>query len=344
MSRLQNLLLKLCAVFLLPITQASFVAGQTMGAMDTHARWTVPTEKEELITEGSCSAFQLDSTSEILSICNRLNGLIRENKWEEARGLADELTKLYQKNGLGHFWLGAIDLRQGKIVDGVRFLEIAADRNPEVPLAHINLGLGYSKAQQWKLFEKEMNWVITNQPKDPLPFYYLGRYYSEQLEKLDEGAGHFLQALNRDPHSYKSHFHLGLTLEMKGEFEKARTEYELAAELVNSQKATYAYPLEGLARLSWQQQKPSDALRYAQEAVLLDPKLASSRLILANVYLQMGKPEKAVTELKAAAELDACDPAPHYVLARAFRRLKMLGEAQHEEEIFARLKVSCPDK
>jgi predicted Zn-dependent protease len=344
MKRLRIPLLQLLAAFLIPTIVVTPVTAQTMGAMDTHARWTVPTEKEELITKGSCSAFQQRSVPEALAICNRLDGLIRENRWGEARGLADGLTRQYPKNGLGYFWLGTIDLRRGKIMDGVRFLETAADRNPEVLLAHINLGLGYSKAQRGDLFEKEMRWVIRNHPEDPLPYYYLGRYYSEKLEKSDESIWYFRQALNRNANSYKSRFHLGLTYEMNGEFEKAKAEYELAVALVSSQNATYAYPLCGLARISWQQQNRSDALCYAQKAVHLDPDLASSRLILGNLYLQMEEPERALTELKAAAELDASDPAPHYMLARAYRRLKMPAEAQREEEVFSRLKASCQDK
>jgi predicted Zn-dependent protease len=344
MNRLQLHLLLVLAVFLIPTIQLPCATAQTMGAMGTHARWTVPTEKEELITEGSYAAFQPESTLEVLSICDRLNSLTRENKWDEARALADGLVRQYPKNGLGYFWLGAIDLRQGKIADGVRFLQTAADRSPEVPLAHINLGLGYSKAQQWKLFEKEMRWVITHQPEDSLPFYYLGRYYSEELEKSDDSLWYFRQALNRNASSYKSRFHLGLSYERNGEFEKAKAEYEIAVALVDSQKATYAYPLGGLARLSWQQQNCPDALRYAQKAVLLDPDVASNRLILGNLYLQMGEPEKAVAELKAAAKLDARDPAPHYILTRAYRRLNMPAEAQREEEIFARLKADCRDK
>jgi predicted Zn-dependent protease len=125
---------------------------------------------------------------------------------------------------------------------------------------------------------------------------------------------------------------------MEGEIEKAREEYKKAVALVDARQATYIYPLEGLARLCWQQQQAPEALRYAQVAVQRDPKLASGHLILGNMYLQTGEKEKAVIELKIAADLDPADPAPHYVLAKAYRKLAMSSEAQHEEGIFMQLK------
>ena len=322
----------------------SIAESQTIGAMDTHVRMTVPTEKEEFITEGICTAFEPTPSREVFGLCDRLSVVIPEKKFEEAKELAEKLNRLTPTNGLGPFWLGYIEFIQGRMLTGLKWLEEATEKSPDVLLAHLNLGLGYLKARQSAFFEREMRWVIAHQAGDPRPYYLLGRFYTEELDLLDEGADYLLEALRRNSEDYRSRFHLGLTFEMRGEVEKAKAEYEQAAALANSHQATYAYPLEGLARLYWRQQKPSDALRYAQEVVSKDPKLASGRMMLGNLYLQTGAKEKAVAELKIAADLSPADPAPHYMLAKAYRKLGMTAEAQLEEDTFRQLKGSCPGK
>lgn len=344
MSSLQSCFLLLLGILLAPELLLPLAAAQTMGAMDTHVRRTIPTEKEELIIEGVCAAFLSRPSSEILASCGKLKSFIQVKNWEEAMGLAEKLGNLNPDNGLGCFWIGYIDLLQGKKTTAVKFLESAVEKSKDVSLAHINLGLGYLKIRQSRLFEKEMHWVIENHPEDPRPYYFLGRFLAEDLERLDEGAKYFQQAINRDPNDYRSRFHVGLTWEMKGELAQAKAEYEMAVALVDTSLATYAYPLEGLARLAWQQQNPSEALHYAQKAVSLDPSLASGRLMLGNLYLQTGADEDAIAELKIAVHLDPADPAPHYMLARAYRKLKRSAEARQEEELFSQLKSSCQEK
>ncbi len=344
MSPFQSIFLALLGTLLALGLLFPAAEAQTVGVMDTHVRMTVPTEKEEFITDGICTAFQPSPSSEVLDLCNRLIIVIQEKKVEEAKELAEKLNRLTPGNGLGPLWLGYIEFIRERKLTGLKLLEDSAERSPDVPLAHLNLGLGYLKGQQSAFFEKEMRWVIAHQAENPRPYYLLGRFYAEELDRLEEGADYLLEALRRNPEDYRSRFHLGLTYEMKGEVEKAKVEYEKAAALADSRQAIYAYPLEGLARLCWRQQRPSDALRYAQEVVLRDPKLASGRMMLGNLYLQTGAKEKAVAELKIAAELSPADPTPHYVLAKAYRKLGMPAEAQHEEDTFRQLKGNCPDK
>jgi tetratricopeptide (TPR) repeat protein len=344
MSPFQSIFPVLLGTQLALVVLSLAAEAQTVGVMDTHVRMTVPTEKEEFTTDGICTAFQPSPSSEVLDLCSRLIIVIQEKKVEEAKELAEKLNRLTPGNGLGPFWLGYIEFIRGRKLNGVKLLEDAAEKSPDVPLAHLNLGLAYLKGQQPVLFEKEIRWVIAHQAENPRPYYLLGRFYAEELDRLDEGADYLLEALRRNPEDYRSRFHLGLVNEMKGEVEKAKVEYEKSAALADSHQAIYAYPLEGLARLCWQQQRPSDALRYAREVVLRDPKLASGRMMLGNLYLQTGAKENAVAELRIAAELSPIDPAPHYILAKAYRKLGMPAEAQHEEETFMRLKGNCPDR
>ena len=120
------------------------------------------------------------------------------------------------------------------------------DRSPEVVAAHLNLGLSYAVIQQYKLFEAEMSWVMAKAPKEALPYYYLGRYYSNELEQLDRGLELFREALDRNSNDYKSRYHLGYVYELKGDPARAKSEYKEAAAAAAAQRC----PMVGLCRAS----------------------------------------------------------------------------------------------
>jgi len=303
-------------------------------------RLAVPTDKDEILAGSACSSFGLNSGGEAVSICNQLSDATSAGKWEEAKQLASELTNRYPNDGVGYFSLGYVERKQGKYISALRHFQAAVDRNPEVALAHLTLGLSYAIIRQYKLFEDEMRWVMVNRPQESLPYYYLGLYRSNDLEQFDKGTELFQQALKRNPNDHKSRYHLGYLFELKGERQKAKAEYELAAAAVASQKMTYGWPLQGLARVYVQQDNLPEALRYARQAVSLDSKLASSHLVLGKIYIQAGELASGIAELKVAAELDPTDATPHYWLSRAYLKMKMPAEAQQEQEIFSQIKAA----
>ncbi len=301
----------------------------------------VLTEDEELRLRSVCASFGL--IKEGTATCSRLAEAASANQWEQVQGLAHQLLKPYPKNGAGYFWLGYASLKQRKHIVGVRHFQASVDLSPEVSLAHLSLGLSYLTIQQYKLFEDELHWVIASRPEEPLPYYYLGRYYSSDLGQTDKGEEFFQLALARNPSDYRSRYHLGHLYELKGDWERAKSEYRKAAASVVSQKTVYGWPWQGLARAYLHEENLSESLRCAQEAATMDPKLAGSRFLLGKLYVQMGDLTKGVEELRAAAELDPADAAPHYWLARTYLKMKMPAEARKEQEIFAQLKSVYPN-
>lgn len=318
--------------------------GQTNGGVVPPTKLALPGEKDEIAPGFTCSAFELNSDEEAASKCDQLARALIAGQWDGARQLAGELMNRYPRNGIGYFSLGYVELKEGKYISAVGHFQKAVDRSPEVVAAHLNLGLSYAVVQQYKLFEDEMRWIMVNFPQDPLPYYYLGRYYSKELELLEKGAELFQQALSRDSNDYKSRYHLGYLFELKGELAKAKAEYEIAAAAAAAQRAPYGWPLQGLARLYLQKQDLAEALRYARVAVSRDSKLASSRLLLGKLYVQTGEVENGIRELKGAAELDPTDATPHYLLSRAYQKMNLPAEAQREQETFIQLKAVYPNE
>ena len=72
----------------------------------------------------------------------------------------------------------------------------------------------------------------------------------------------------------------------------------------------------------------------------LDPKLSENELLLARIYLQRGETGLAIASLEHAAALDPTDPAPHYLLSRAYSQTKRSKEAEQSLAMYTEVKAA----
>lgn len=315
-------------------------ATQSIEDIDTPRRQALPTENADLPSEATCPAFGLENDPQAVSICSDVSHASMSGQWEEARQLAGKLTKLYPKNGIGNFWLGQVDFKQGKNIAAVRQFEAAVDLSPNVDLVQLDLGLCYLTIHQYKLFEQRMSWVVARKPRIPLPYYYLGQYYLNKLDRPEKASEYFQQALRLNPNDFKSRYYLGYIYEAMSQPDAATKEYLLAVEAAASKRTAFTWPLQGLVRLYMLKGNLPEALRYAQEAVSMEPKLAGNHMTLGKLYLQMEETSKGIEELKVAANLDPTDSTPHYWLARAYVKLRMKTEAEQEQKLFLEIRAT----
>ena len=330
----------LCSAILFSGMTPMSSAAQSIGGMGTPTRQATPLEKADLPGGATCAVFGLEDDPQDASICSEVSHASMSGQWEEARQLAAKLTKLYPKSGIGNFWLGQIDFKQGNNIAAVRQFETAVDLNPNVDLVHLDLGLCYLTIHQYKLFEQQMNWVVARNPRISLPYYYLGQYYLNNLDQPERAGEYFQQALLRNPNDFKSRYHLGYIYEVKSQADKAIKEYELAVETAALQKTAFSWPLQGMVRLYMLKESLPEALRYAREAVSMESKLAGNHTTLGKLYLQMEETSKGIEELKVAADLDPTDSAPHYWLSRAYVKLKLPAEAEREQKLFLEIRAA----
>ena len=149
--------------------------------------------------KGACSAFGLDSNPEPVSTCLGIPVNMSGGKLDEARRLADKLVSQSPENGVGYYWLGILDLKEEKFISAVRAFQAAVDHSPGTPLAHLILGICYAIIRQFELFKQEMVWLTEHAPNESLAYFYLGKYYSKDLDQVDKGLEYFKQALQRNP-------------------------------------------------------------------------------------------------------------------------------------------------
>jgi tetratricopeptide (TPR) repeat protein len=303
-----------------------------------------PTQSEasfwggEIKVKGACSAFGLDSDANAVSACVGISMSFSRGKLDEARQLAENLLRQFPENGVGHYWLGIFQLKEEKFISALRHFQAAVDRSPTVPLAHLILGIGYAIIRQFELFKTEMLWLTEHAPNESLAYFYLGQYYSKDLDQVDKGLVYFQRALQLNPNDIRSRYLLGYGLELKGELEKARETYEMAVSVGGNQGATYSQPLQGLARIDLQGGDEAKAIEYTQRAIQLEPKLASNHLLLGKLLIKTGELQKALSSLKTATDLDPADATPYYLLLGTYLKLKMPEEAKWAQSRFEEVK------
>lgn len=323
---------------LLRTTMVQNVNGQADSPKPTPLPSTASFWGGEVTVKGACTAFGLDSDPLAVSTCAGIPASLSGGKSSEARRLAENLVRQRPKNGVGHYWLGILQLKEENFISAVRNFQAAVDRSPTVPLAHLILGICYAIIRQFELFKMEMLWVTEHAPNESLAYFYLGQYYSKDLDQVDKGLEYFRRALQLNPDDIRSRYLLGYGLELKGELEKARETFEMAVSTVGTQGAIYSEPLHGLARISLQEGDLVKAIEYAQRAIQMEPKAASNHLLLGKLYLKVGDMPKAISSLKTATDLDSSDATPYYLLLGTYLKLKMPKDAQWAQARFEEVK------
>jgi predicted Zn-dependent protease len=197
-------------------------------------------------------------------------------------------------------------------------------------------------------------------PGDPQVLYTLGSTYMnlaastfERLQKADpdsylielllgktaedkqafaEAIEHYRNALSRAPNARSLHYTLGNVLWKDGQMPEALQEFRRELEL-----NPYDYMASAKAALLLVEENPREALGLANRALELSPDLSQALLARGRALLLLKDPAKAVVDFKKLIAMDSEDDAVHYQLARAYRQLGFVREAEAEDAIFQRM-------
>jgi tetratricopeptide (TPR) repeat protein len=248
----------------------------------------------------------------------------------------EELIAQEPTNFEGYFWQGFLELQRRNNYDAVRFLRRAEALRANSYVLKL-LAFSYYFLDQFRLFALTMKEAMLKQPADFAPYYYLGRYYvSNDATDFAGAAGYFQEALERAPNHYASYYYLGHCHEAERKLKDAELEYHRSMELAEAAGEIFALPRQGLARLRLLENRPTDALEFATQAVKLTPNDAASHEVLARVYAALGRAVQAASEWERVAALDPTNPAPYY---RLYRTYSNLGNKEKADGALAKYKI-----
>src|SRR5580658_4715988 len=237
----------------------------------------------------------------------------------------------------------------------------ASDNNAELYLVHDLTKLG-----QLEVAETHLQQLVTRQPKNQELWYLLAKLHMQ----LSEQALAKMNAI--DPNSVLAHELSGEMMEAMNNYDGAVVELKKAVEMAPQRPGAH-YKL-GDAYLSLSQwdaateqfqaeisvdpancmapwkigsiilQKngnPDEALAGIDRALSMCPRMTEAKVDRARALIKLNRNAEAATDLEAAAKADPAEPGTHFLLAKVYRTLGRVQDAQAEMQTFSRLEESA---
>ncbi|HEY6407775.1 MAG TPA: tetratricopeptide repeat protein, partial [Ktedonobacteraceae bacterium] len=215
-----------------------------------------------------------------------------------------------------HFLLGYTLFREERPKDSLaEFTEGAKFQRPQmsdlkiVAADYVVLG-DFSDADKW------LTLVTNESPQDADAWYLLGRAkYNEN--RFQEAIQSFQRTLAMRPKDVKAEDNLGLSYQGLNRLDDARKTFEAAISWQNDSPVKDAQPYLNLGILLVDQDQPSQAVSYLQQAAALAPHNPKVREQLGRAYNVLNMPDKAQRELEQAVALAPEASGLHFMLGQS---------------------------
>jgi tetratricopeptide (TPR) repeat protein len=235
-----------------------------------------------------------------------------------------------------HFLLGYALFREqrpkdslAEFTEGSKYQHLQASDLKIVAADYVLLG-GYSDADKW------LTAVTKETPKDAEAWYLLGRTkYNEN--RFEEAIQAFQQVLSLQANDVRAENNLGLSYQGLNRNSEAKAAFENAISWQKDSPVKDAQPYLNMGILLADQDQPSQALPYLQQAVSLAPHNPKAHEQLGRVYDLLKMTEKAQQELEQAVALAPDVAGLHYKLGQVYRRQGRQQLAQQQFDICSKL-------
>lgn len=189
--------------------------------------------------------------------------------------------------------------------------------------------------------ERTLKAAIALAPADDEIAYDLGRIYYQQKRHAD-AAAQFRRAIALNPRSHMAYDNLALATEALGDIPQALRHYLEAIELVHTDHPHYDVVYANLADLLLELGEYQKAFDLAAEAAERNPDDARNLFLTGKALVKLERHEVSVRWLERAVALDPSYPEPRYLLARTYRRLGRVADADRELKAFQQAQARAP--
>jgi tetratricopeptide (TPR) repeat protein len=190
------------------------------------------------------------------------------------------------------------------------------------------LGVCYLRLQQIEQARGAFSEMFGLRPDSAMAYFMLGKMMvSQQMQDL--AIPQLKMALEIDPRLAMTHFLLGEIYLTRDENSKALSEFQRELEVNPSVWLVYWRLGDAYMRL----QRYEEAEQALKQSLWLNDAFTGGYLLLGQVELQKNESNLARGFLERAVKLDPQNPYGHYFLGRAYQKLGMLEQANHEFEL-----------
>jgi tetratricopeptide (TPR) repeat protein len=303
----------------------------------------------------------MDEWLELSDLVDRIQEMLELGLYDEALGLLNSYSSLYQDEWEIYFLYSRVNLEQNRPQAAIPYLHKSLKlekRNPDVLLG---LFYAYSQMDQMK---KASKYLLRAQKYNPdnEPVLSAMIWYCIEINRFDEAVVHFEEALRLGTDNPETFRNAGIAYERTGKYDNAEQCFKTALQLNpqfdeardlladhyiflgETQKGIVLYQeylrnsprnIRTLSRLVFclsQNNQMDDALALAQETIRLYPNSPVGYVDLAYVYLNGGKADLAISSANRALDVSPIDAEAHRVKAIAYSDKKDYEAAQSSFE------------
>ncbi|HKN47246.1 MAG TPA: tetratricopeptide repeat protein, partial [Candidatus Polarisedimenticolia bacterium] len=286
----------------------------------------------------------------------RLNKLVEDKKYPEARALCEEM--LQQRPGFAdcHLQMSKIAASEGNLDAALTAARKAVAIGPKNERAHLQLAVLLKERGDVDGAIAHLRQALTLEPNAPDTRMLLGRALAEK-GRLDEGASLLVTSATAQPESAAAATQLGFVLAKQGKLDEAVRSYRRALALDPGSAEAHAYLGSALATQGqwgeaidhfaaalkakpenaelhdWmgvalrEQGRTEEALGHFRDAVRLAPGLAVAQYNLGRALKQQGKLDEAVLHYRRALDIDPRLAGVHNSLGSVLGSQGRLSEA-----------------
>ena len=206
-------------------------------------------------------------------------------------------------------------------------------RNPDCPLAHLNLGVLLKERGQRDEAKAEYLEALKVNPGYAEALTTLGVCEAEERQ-FEKAISSFEAALKSDPTYSPAWYNMGNAFRDEGKSDEAIASYQTALQMWSENQEAH----NNLAVALSQSGKQEEAIAHFREALRLKPNDAGAHNNLGVVLTQQGQLDDAVDQFKEALRLNRTSIQTYINLARALVRLGRRDEAVQNLKEALRLK------
>jgi tetratricopeptide (TPR) repeat protein len=209
--------------------------------------------------------------------------------------------------------LAMLYARKGDLISAEKLLHQAIEDNPNYMEGHLNLGLILAQQNRKSDAEKELDKAVALAPKDPATLSTAGKAQMKMGE-VSEGIALLRQVVVLAPDLAAAHLDLALAL---------ADGYNLSAALAETSEAVRLAPQSAVAhfyrgRVLYDLGRSHEAQPEFETACRLDARMPEPRYFLALIDKQDGKYERAASLLQETVKLQPSNAMAWYMLGQCF--------------------------
>jgi len=193
-----------------------------------------------------------------------------------------------------------VDMEQEQFQEAVPVLEQVLEREPNTPIASLQLGRAYMSLREYQKALAPFRTLVERKPDDAFARYELGCALVK-TGNWDEALPHFEAAVSLTTGSAMMHFYLALVYQKTSRIDDATKEFQNALRADSNN-----FPANLLlGRLFVMNRRAPDALPYLRKAAELRTDSIDVHRFLADAYSQLGQQENSRRELAEAERLQS---------------------------------------